>query len=223
MAFTIPAAAALIVMPYFIIDATVTRGAFTHDDAHRTAEVLRQFGWGVPAFVLAKVLTPPFFARQDTRRPMRYAFVTVAVTVVLGAALFFGLKQIGRDGVVGLAIATSLGAWVNIALLSGTLAREGTWRVGPALRNRLVRLAIATAIMAAALGVMTYFYPTLSALLWKKEVAVIVACLVGAGVYGIAVLATGAVTVREMRAALRRESGPESSGGGAGLPGGLDA
>lgn len=217
MAFTIPAAAALIVMPYFIIDATVTRGAFTHEDAHRTAEVLRQFGWGVPAFVLAKVLTPPFFARQDTRRPMRYAFVTVAVTMVLGAALFFGFNRIGWDGVMGLAIATSLGAWVNIALLSGTLAREGTWKVGPALRGRLVRLAIATAIMAAVLGVMAFFYPTLSEALWRKEVAVLVACAVGAGVYGVAVLATGAVTLREMRAALRREPG-----GGGGLPGGLD-
>lgn len=222
MAFTIPAAAALIVMPFFIIDATVTRGAFTSDDARRTAEVLRHFGWGVPAFVLAKVLTPPFFARQDTRRPMRYAFATVAVTVVLGAALFFGFKKIGWDGVIGLAIATSIGAWVNVALLAATLAREGTWKVGPALRGRLVRLAVATAVMATVLGVMAYFYPTLAQLFWKKEVAVIVACLVGAGVYGLAVLATGAVTVREMRAALRREPALVSGEGGGGLPGGLD-
>lgn len=217
MALTIPAAAALIVMPFFIIDATVTRGAFTSDDARRTAEVLRHFGWGVPAFVLAKVLTPPFFARQDTQRPMRYAFVTVATTVVLGAALFFGFRRMGWDGVMGLAIATSIGAWVNVALLSGALAREGTWKVGGALGGRLLRLGVATGVMAAVLGVMAFFYPTLSELLWRKEVAVLVACFVGAGVYGVAVLATGAVTIREMRAALRREPG-----GGGGLPGGLD-
>ena len=59
MAFTLPAAVALFVIPFFIIDATVTRGAFTSQDAARTADVLRQFAWGVPAFVLAKVLTPP--------------------------------------------------------------------------------------------------------------------------------------------------------------------
>jgi putative peptidoglycan lipid II flippase len=220
MAFTIPSAAALIVMPFFIIDATVTRGVFTSDDARRTAEVLRHFGWGVPAFVLAKVLTPPFFARQDTKRPMRYAFATVAVTVALGAALFFGFKRIGWDGVVGLAAATSIGAWVNVALLSGTLAREGVWKVGPALRGRLVRLAVATAIMAAVLGVMAFYYPTLAQLLWRKEVAVIVACFVGAGVYGAAALAVGAITLAEMRAALRREPGAPGSGGG--LPGGPD-
>lgn len=220
MAFTIPAAAALMVMPFFIIDATVTRGAFTSDDARRTAEVLRHFGWGVPAFVLTKVLTPPFFARQDTRRPMRYAFASVAVTVVLGAALFFGLGRVGLDGVVGLAIATSLGAWVNVALLAGTLAREGTWKVGPALGDRLVRLSIATGVMAGALGVIAFFYPTLAEVFWRKEVAIVLACLFGAALYGIAVLATRAVTVAEMRAALRREPGATSGGGG--LPGGLD-
>ncbi len=221
MAFTIPAAAALVVMPFFIIDATVTRGAFTSDDARRTAEVLRHFGWGVPAFVLAKVLTPPFFARQDTQRPMRYAFVTVAVTVVLGAALFFGFKRMDWDGVVGLAIATSIGAWVNVALLSGALARDGTWKVSAALGKRLLRLGIATAVMAAVLGVLAFFYPTLAQVFFWKEAAIVIACLVGAAVYGVAVLATGAVTIKEMRAALRREPGP-AAGGGGGLPGGLD-
>ena len=53
MAFTLPAAVALFVIPFFIIDATVTRGAFSSLDAARSADVLRQFAWGVPAFVLA--------------------------------------------------------------------------------------------------------------------------------------------------------------------------
>ena len=220
MAFTLPAAAALIVMPYFIIDATVTRGAFTHSDAHRTAEVLRQFGWGVPAFVLAKVLTPPFFARQDTRRPMRYAFITVGVTVALGAALFFGLRHFGHDGVLGLGIATSAGAWLNVALLSGTLAREGTYRVGPALKSRLVRIGAASAIMAAFLGACAFNYPRLSELLLRKEIAILAACAAGFAVYLIAALAFRAVTLGEMRAALRREAGAADTGGN--LPDGPD-
>jgi putative peptidoglycan lipid II flippase len=220
MAFTIPAAAALIVMPFFIIDATVTRGAFTSEDARRTAEVLRHFGWGVPAFVLAKVLTPPFFARQDTQRPMRYAFATVAVTVALGAALFFGLKHFGRDGVVGLAIATSIGAWLNVALLAGTLAREGTYRVGGEVRARLLRLAAATALMAAILGACAWQYEVLSVLLWRKEVAVLVVVFAGFLVYLGAAFLFRAVTAADLRSALRRE--PGAPVGGAGLPGGSD-
>jgi putative peptidoglycan lipid II flippase len=207
MAFSVPAAAALLVMPFFIIDATVTRGAFTSEDAGRTAEVLRQFAWGVPAFVLAKVLTPPFFARQDTQRPMRYAFITIAVTVTLGAGLFFWLQRNGMDGVLGLAVATSLGAWINVALLAGTLAREGTWRVGGQLGARLTRLFAASAVMAGGLGWCAWNYRLLADLLWKKEVAILAVCAGGAALYFVAALVLRAFTWRELVGALRREPG----------------
>ena len=209
MAFTLPAAAALFVMPYFLIDATVTRGAFTSADAARTADVLRQFAWGVPAFVLAKVFTPPFFARQDMKRPMNYAMASVAVNVLLGAGLYFGLAEIGVDGVIGLGVATSLAAWLNVLLLAGTLARERTYRPGPAVRRRLLRTAAATLVMAAVLAACSWFYEPLSALFWAKEVAVVAAVLLGFGVYGVAVLAFRAVTPAELKAALRRERGAD--------------
>lgn len=215
MAFTLPAAAALLIMPFFIIDATVTRGAFTSEDARRTAEVLRHFAWGVPAFVLAKVFTPPFFARQDTRRPMRYAFISVATTVALGAGLFFGLGRLGHDGVLGLAIATSFGAWINVALLYGTLAREGVYSIRGALLGRLFRLGAASAAMAAVLTACAFNYRLLSTLLLHKEFAVLAVCLAGVLVYGVAVFAFRAVSMTEVRSALRRESG-------ASLPGGSD-
>ena len=218
MTFTLPAAAALFVMPYFLIDATVTRGAFTSADAARTADVLRQFAWGVPAFVLAKVFTPPFFARQDMKRPMNYAMSSVAVNVVLGAGLYFGLAEIGVDGVIGLGVATSLAAWLNVLMLSGTLARERIYRPGPAVRRRLLRVGAATLVMAAVLGACSYFYEPLSGMFWRKELAVIVAVLLGFGVYGAAVLAFRAVTPAELKAALRREPGLK----GGDLPAGLD-
>ena len=125
MAFTLPAAAALFIMPYFLIDATVTRGAFTHADAARTADVLRQFAWGVPAFVLAKVFTPPFFARQDMKRPMNFAMVSVAVNVVLGAGLYFGLGRPGMGGGGGPGVPARPPAWVKANLLSPTPAPPG--------------------------------------------------------------------------------------------------
>jgi putative peptidoglycan lipid II flippase len=207
MAFTLPAAVALLVAPFFIVDATVTRGAFTSEDAQRTATVLKQFAWGVPAFVLAKVFTPPFFARQDMRRPMNFAFVTVAINIVLGAALFFGLGRLGYDGVIGLAVATSLAAWVNVALLAGTLAREGTYRPGAAVTSRLLRIGAASAIMAAVLGGLALIYPRLQEWLLSKEIAVLAACIGGFVVYGAAVLLLRAVTLAELKGALRRERG----------------
>jgi putative peptidoglycan lipid II flippase len=206
MLFTLPAAVALFVAPFFIIDATVTRGAFDSDDARRTADVLRHFAWGVPAFVLAKVLTPPFFARQDTKRPMQYAIAAVVVTVVLGSALFFGFNRVGIDGVIGLAVATSLAAWVNVALLAGTLMRENIYRPGAAVRRRLLRVGLAAAAMGLLVFAASVFYDQLADLM-TKELAVLAAVAVGGAVYGLASLMFGAVTRGELKSALRREKG----------------
>jgi putative peptidoglycan lipid II flippase len=207
MAFTLPAAVALLIMPFFIIDATVTRGAFTAADAERTAEVLRQFAWGVPAFVLAKVFTPPFFARQKSKRPMQFSLISVAITVVVGAALWYWLPTQGIDGTIGLGIATSFGAWVNVFLLARALAGEGAYTMGAPVWKRMVRLMMASVLMGVFAGVCAWQYPLLSELLWKKEVAVLVVIIVGVVIYGVAAFALRAVTLSEIKGALRREKG----------------
>ena len=212
IAFTLPAAVALLLMPFFIIDATVTRGAFTAADALRTAEVLRQFAWGVPAFVLAKVFTPPFFARQKSKRPMQFSLVSVGITVIVGAALWYWLptQQINGeriDGTIGLGAATSFGAWINVFLLAGALAREGAYTMGAAVWKRMVRLMMASVLMGAFVAVCAWQYPLLSELLWKKEVAVLVVITLGVVIYGVAAFAFRAVTVAEIKGALRREKG----------------
>jgi len=215
MVFTLPAAVALFVIPYFLIDATVTRGAFTSADAARTADVLRQFAWGVPAFVLAKVLTPPFFAREDTRRPMLYAVSAVIFTVVVGTALFFWISRQGGDGVLGLAVATSLSAWLNVFLLAGTLAREHVWRPSTRFLGAMLRVLAATGAMTAVLLAAGIGYEMLARVLLAKEVAVVVVCAVGAAVYGLALLGFRAVTIADLKAVLRREPGST-------VPSGLD-
>ncbi|HWA01293.1 MAG TPA: murein biosynthesis integral membrane protein MurJ [Caulobacterales bacterium] len=220
MAFTVPAAVAFLIMPYFIIDATVTRGLFTHQDAHRTAEVLRQFAWGVPAFVLAKVFTPPFFARQDTRRPMQFAVSSVVVNTLLGATLFFSLPHVGVDGVIGLGIATSVAGWLNVILLASTLAREKVYRVGAKAWARFTRLGVACLIMGGFVAACAANYERLSHLLLRKEFAVIVVASAAFLLYSLAALALRAVTLSEIRGALRRERGAPAGGGA--LPPGLD-
>jgi len=207
MAFTLPAAVALLIMPFFIIDATVTRGAFTAADAQRTAEVLRQFAWGVPAFVLAKVFTPPFFARQKSKRPMQFSLISVGITVVVGAALWHWLPTQGIDGTIGLGSATSFGAWVNIFLLAGALARERAYTMGAAVWKRMIRLMMASVLMGVFAGVCAWQYPLLTELMWTKEVAVLVVIVLGVVIYGLAALALRAVTLAEIKGALRREKG----------------
>jgi putative peptidoglycan lipid II flippase len=129
------------------------------------------------------------------------------VTVLLGSGLFYGLNRIGVDGVIGLAIATSLAAWVNVGLLGATLFREDLYRPGPAVAGRLLRVGAAAAVMGGVIFAGSLFYETLSRLLLSKETAVLAAVFAGGAVYAIAALLFGAVTRGELKAALRRERG----------------
>jgi putative peptidoglycan lipid II flippase len=204
-------------MPVFIIDATMTRGAFTADDASRTGEVLRAFAWGVPAFVLARVFAPAYFAQRRTREPMQFALTTVALNIALGATLWHVLPGQGIDGAIGLGLATSIASWINVALLAGTLAKDNTYRIGRAAWSRMLRLAAACAVMGAFIAVCNWRYEDLKVLLWRKEIAVLVVGAAGFVIYAATALLFRAVSPTEIRGALRREKGAAGVETGPGL------
>lgn len=206
MALTLPAAAALMAMPHFLIDGLFTRGAFLALDARATADALLQFGWGVPAFVLIRILSPAFFARGDTRTPMRFALVSVAVNVVLAFALFYGGMS-----VAGLAAAVSGAAWANAGLLALTLWRTGHWRPGPTVMGRLARIALAALGLAGAVWAAQAFRPEIEAAVGvvtaghgSKELALLVTSAAGGLVYVALAFATRAITPGEVRKLIRR-------------------
>ena len=104
---TLPAAVALMAIPAPIVHTVFEHGAFTRADTFAVAPAVLAFASGLPAFALTKVFQPGFYAREDTKTPMRFALISVAVNVVGSLILsrFFGH--------VGIAMATSLAAWVN--------------------------------------------------------------------------------------------------------------
>jgi len=206
MALTLPAAAALLAMPFFLIDALYTRGAFTSFDAHATADALRQYAWGVPAFMLAQLFSRVFFASQDTKTPMRYALISVAVNVVAGISLFTLI------GVPGIAAATSLAAWVNVLMMGAALARRGLYSPGAAAVSRLLRILAATLALGLLAGAASWNRDLLQGLLGgfhlgplgQKEIAVVLACLIIMALYPALLFASGGLTIAQARAALRR-------------------
>ncbi len=214
MALTLPAAAALMGMPYFLIDALFTRGAFLDVDAEATARALFQFGWGVPAFVLIRILAPAYFARGDTKSPMRFALVSVVVNVALAVGLFFG----ARMGVPGIAAAVSAAAWSNAGLLALNLWRRDHYRPGPALVSRLIRITLAAAGMGALVAFASwarpYYQPEIQSVLaaaglsvGAKEIAVGLVSALGGLAYAGLALATRAVTIAELKALVQRGNG----------------
>ena len=142
---TLPAAVALAVAAEPIIQVLFERGAFTATDTPKTAAALAAFAFGLPAFVLIKVFQPAFFAREDTKTPMRITMLSVVVNCVLAVSLFPLFHE------RGIATAEAVSGWLTALLLLVTLVRRGHWPLERALAWRVARLVAAAAVMAVVL------------------------------------------------------------------------
>ena len=199
LAFSLPAAAALVAMPFFLIDALFTRGQFLAVDARHTADALFWYGLGTPAFVLTRILNQAFFARQDTRSPMRYALLSVGVNIAAGVGLFFLM------GVAGIAAATALSAWINVGQMLRALVARGHYRPTTAAVARLARIIAGSVILGlllyAASQTRRYYQPLL---FHRKEIALAVTVMLGGLIYPVLLFGLRAITLTEIKAALRR-------------------
>ena len=206
LALSLPAAAALMAMPGYLVDGLFARGNFTSRDAMSAGMLLFHYGWGVPAFVLIKILQPAFFARGDTRTPMTYSMISVGVNIVLGVALFFSL------GFQGIALATAAASWITVIQMVVRLRAKGLWTPSARAVGKMVRVTLASLGMGAAIAVTAHFRPALEAPLagirlgplGAKEIMVLSVALAGAALYPVLLLAFGGVTHAEARAAFRR-------------------
>ncbi|MGA9657678.1 MAG: murein biosynthesis integral membrane protein MurJ [Asticcacaulis sp.] len=216
MAFALPAAAALMAMPFFLMDGLYTRDGFYVSDSQQVARCLFHYGWGVPAFVLTRILNPAFFARKDTFGPMKFAMVSVVVNLAVGLSMF---KLIGT---AGLAIGTSTAAWVNVVLMVVTLARRKTWIIHTPALIKLGLLLICGAGMAAFCAFATHERPLIEAAIgsvvpWveglpllpvifahTKEIAVLGVCFAGLFLYIGLLFVTRAIRWHELKAILKR-------------------
>ncbi len=207
MALTLPAAVALAIIPFFLIDALFGRGQFDASDSTLAASALIHYAWGVPAFVLVKVLAPAFFARHDTKRPMQFAVVSVLVNTVLGAGAFFWLRGQGDYGFPALAAATSFAAWLNVSMLWLTLIKRGDYKPSGLLISRMLRVFVSCGILGGFLYFANDYKNLTQTYLWESQILALIATVaVGGILYGIAALVTGAVSLREIRNAMRRSA-----------------
>lgn len=199
MLFTLPAAVALFMVPDILIAGLFERGEFTAQTTEQVAKALKLFALGLPAFVLIKVLTPAFFAREDTRSPMVWAGVSAAINITLGYILF---RTIGFEG---LALATSVAAWTNVIGLSLLLTRSRHLVTDIRLRKRLPRIGLAAVIMGGALYGLRDYVPNLGGTGFMVDALALVA-LTGAGglVFGLAAALLRAYGLADIKEAFHR-------------------
>ena len=145
-----PAAAGLFVLAEPLVATIFYGGAFSADDVTMTALALQAFAIGLVGFSFVKILAPAYFARHDTRTPVRVALIALAVNFVLSVSLAWYLTSRGIAGNhAGLAVAISVAALVNAWLLYRGLRRDGVIRPSRGWGVLVVKTLIATMAMAA--------------------------------------------------------------------------
>jgi putative peptidoglycan lipid II flippase len=180
---TIPCAAGAIVIPDLIMRALFARGAFSVSDAAAAGATLAAYSIGLLPFVLLRSFTAPFYARGDTATPVKAALLAVAVNILLKVLLM------GQFAQVGLALATSVGAWINLSLLAVFARRQGFAVSGAAIGRPVAKLLVAGVVLAAALFAASYgLERALSGLTTFREETMLALLLVlGAAIYGLTV------------------------------------
>src|SRR5215475_9014475 len=204
---SIPCLVAFLIIPDLIMRALFMRGKFTAADATAASQTLVAYGLGLLPFVLIRSVTAPFLARGDTATPMKASLTAVGVNVVFKAGFYYftALAQ------VGLALATSIGAWLNLGLVIWFAARQGHFAFDPPLRSAAARLAAAGVALALVLflaqGPVTGLFASWTS--WRDESTLALLAAIGAAVYGAIVLA---LFGKQWLAALRTRKRPPALG-----------
>jgi putative peptidoglycan lipid II flippase len=213
----VPAMLALMLLARPILATLLQHGRFTAHDVEMAALSLSALSFGLPAFALVKVVAPAFYARQDTRTPVRAGIVAMIANMVLNL-LFVGLlfqlwhrpEHLGDGWLaavakvpglhMGLALASALASYLNLAQLWLALKRDGVYVPQPGWARHLVRLAVACAAMVAVIGAALWQWPDWGGWSVSTRVVRLGFVVAAAGAAFLATLFACGFRLRELRA-----------------------
>lgn len=142
---TLPFAAVFLAIPDTIMQAIFAHGAFDAHSASLAAVGLAAYGVGLPAFAIMRILSSTFYARHDTATPARLTLTSIAANIAMKVVLVWGFDF----GIAGIALGTSFGAWLNVAMLVWLGRRRDLLTVQPGFLRALLPVALATAASGA--------------------------------------------------------------------------
>jgi putative peptidoglycan lipid II flippase len=145
----IPSALGLAVLGRPIVALVFEHGKFTSFDTVQTANALAAYSLGLVGYAAVKVLSPAFYALNDARTPMLVSLASIAVNYIVNTLL------VGPFGHVGLAFSTSAVALVNFLLLALFMRRRIRRLEGRRLARSVLRIAVASLLMAAVAWVVS--------------------------------------------------------------------
>lgn len=194
---SIPAAVALIVLSEPIINILFQHGKFGSYETHMTSLAVIAYAFGLPAYVLVKALTPNFFARGDTKTPVKYSII------VFTANLIFSLILMKPFGHVGIASATTIAAFVSLYQYVRGLKKRGYWHFNSELIRKIIKIFISSLIMGAFLyageWLLDSIYGNWLNLSYALKIPFFVClCVLGLATFGIAAKLTGALNISDI-------------------------
>ncbi len=192
----VPAALGLIVMAEPLVTTIFYGGEFTKLDVRMTSLSLQAFSVGLVGFSFVKILAPAYFAREDTRTPVKIGLIALLVNFILSVVLAYVLQRAGYFAAhAGLALAISVAALLNAWLLYRGLRRDGVVHHSPGWRTMLLKFLVANIGMVAALVLlMRPLGWWIEAGILDRVTWVLLETVVGAAVYFLTLFALGVRT-----------------------------
>ncbi len=188
----LPAALALIILAEPILFTLFQYGKTDAYTVHMAAMSLRAYAAGLLAFMLIKVLAPGYFARQDTKTPVKIGIVAMIANMILNVVFVLPLYFYFNLGHMGLALATACSAYINAALLLHGLWRNGIYRPQPGWITLAWRFGFANLSMAAALVFLLLQWNGWEQWNWMwRSIYLSIMCMSGLAVYVLALVAAG--------------------------------
>ncbi len=202
---TMPATVGMILMREPMLILLFERGAFAAETTHLTADALLAYSIGLMALSAVKVTAPAFYALKDTRTPVRIAMICMGANMVMNVVLMWPLQH------VGLALATSLGGFLNAGLLLRALHVKAGFTMSRSLGVTFFKAIVACVIMGIFLWVTRDFYwATASSKIMQTTILILI--LVGAGLlYLVSALILGMQETQFLRKILSRSKKKTSS------------
>lgn len=188
----VPAMVALVILARPMLATIFMYGKLTVVDVTMASYSLQAYSLGLLAFMLIKILAPGYFSRQDTTTPVRIGIIAMVANMIMNIALVLPLYYIFNIGHLGLALATSLAAYLNAGLLWRGLLRDGAYRFMPGFGATLARIALAAGLMGLVLLALSSDLATwVDMHWWQRALQLAAICSAGLVVYAVALLALG--------------------------------
>ena len=194
---SIPSAVALITLATPIINILFERGKFTAADTEMTALAVMAYSIGLPAYVFVKALTPNFFARGDTKTPVKYGII------VFIANLIFCLILMQKFGHIGISMATSIAAYVSLFQYVRGLKKRNYWQFSKSMIIKLCKIVFCSIFMSGCILLSEYILQAnniywLSYPLTTKIIILGILCILGVASFLIMAKLTGTICLSEI-------------------------